>query len=57
MEILISDIVIFEGRNDVVGTLGRPGWSWRQKLTQKRLALDITGILYGIVENICGYTT
>ena len=29
----------------MVGTLGRSGWSWRQRLTQKRLALD-----EGVVE-------
>ena len=28
MENLMGDIVNFEGGSDVVGRLGRPGWSW-----------------------------
>ena len=36
----MGDIVNFEGGNDEVGPLGRPGWSWRQRMTQKRLVLD-----------------
>ena len=35
VENLMGDIVNFEGGSDEVGPLGRPGWSWRQRLTQK----------------------
>ena len=31
----MGDIVKFEGGVGVVGTLGRSGWSWKQRLTQK----------------------
>ena len=31
----MGDIVNFEGESGVVGTLGRSGWSWRQRLTQE----------------------
>ena len=32
----MGDIVNFEGGgSDEVGPLSRPGWSWRQRLTQK----------------------
>ena len=33
----MGDIVNFSGGGDVVGPLGRPGWSWRQRLMQKDL--------------------
>ena len=32
---LMGDRVNFEGGSDEVAPLGRPGWSWRQRLTQK----------------------
>ena len=35
VENLMGDIVNFEGGRGVVGTLGRSGWSWRQKLMEK----------------------
>ena len=35
VENLMGDIVNFEGGSDVVGPLGRPGWSLRQRLMQK----------------------
>ena len=35
VENLMGDIVNFEGGSDVVRPLGRPGWSWRQRLMQK----------------------
>ena len=34
-----------KGGSDEVGPLGHPGWSWRQRLTSKKLALD-----EGVVE-------
>ena len=34
-ELLVGHIVNFKGGRDVAGPLGRPGWSWRQRLTQK----------------------
>ena len=35
VENLMGDIVKFEGGSDEVGPLGRPGWTWSQRLTQK----------------------
>ena len=37
---LNGDIVNLEGGSGEVVTLDHPGWSWRQRMTQKRLALD-----------------
>ena len=34
-ENLMGDIVNDEGGSDEVGPLGRPGWSWRERLTRK----------------------
>ena len=31
----MGDIGNFKGKHDMAGPLGHPGWSWRQRLTQK----------------------